>query len=114
MWEGLLIQGLKSLGGMVVGHFVRKGLKKVLKKPNHKRKLIPDIYGIDLLKVILKEHRIQSQEIIDIFGSEAKFNSILNDEQELTFSQIQKLSKLLLISPMAFYPQNNQFRPNYS
>lgn len=93
MWDEILIEVAKRLGLVALGYFTKEGLKRLCQRSNT-RKLIPDIYGVDLLRVILKEHHVQSQEIIDIFGSEARYDSILNGQQELTIGQIQKLSKL--------------------
>ncbi|NEN96662.1 MAG: hypothetical protein F6K50_14310 [Moorea sp. SIO3I7] len=105
MWDELLIEAGKRLGFMFFGYLVKEGLKRFFQhKRNNSGQLVHDIYGTDLLRVILKDHYLQSQEIIDIFGSEATCNLIVSGQQELTIGQIQKLSKRLLISPMAFYP----------
>ncbi|OLT58909.1 hypothetical protein [Moorena bouillonii] len=105
MWDELLIEAGKRLGFMFFGYLAKEGLKRVFQhKRNNSGQLIPDIYGTDLLRVILKDHYLHSQEIIDIFGSEATCNLLVSGQQELTIGQIQKLSKRLLISPMAFYP----------
>ncbi|AOW99403.1 hypothetical protein BJP34_07985 [Moorena producens PAL-8-15-08-1] len=105
MWNELLIEAVKRLGFMFLGYIAKEGLKRFFQhNRNNSGQLIPDIYGTDLLRVILKEHYLHSQEIIEIFGSEATCNLIVSGQQELTIGQIQKLSKRLLISPMAFYP----------
>ncbi|NEQ87303.1 MAG: hypothetical protein F6K26_46970 [Moorea sp. SIO2I5] len=105
MWNELLIEAGKRLGFMFFGYLAKEGMKRVFQhNRNNSGQLIPDIHGTDLLRVILKEHYLHYQDIIDIFGSEATCNLIVSGQQELTIGQIQKLSKRLLISPMAFYP----------
>ncbi|MFN6485723.1 MULTISPECIES: hypothetical protein [unclassified Nostoc] len=106
MLDDFLIEAAKLLGFKVLLFLVKEGLK-LFSQRNNTRNLIPDIYGVDLLRVILKERYVQSQQIIDIFGTEEKLNSILSGQQELTIGQIQNLSKRFLISPMAFYPLGN-------
>ena len=116
MWDEIIdigIETLKRCGPMVGGYFLRRivsnRLKIFWKKFTNKPTTIPDIYGIELLQVILEENYIQSQKIQDIFGSQEECNSILKGQKELTFLQIQQLSNFLMISPSAFFPDKSLF-----
>ena len=65
---------------------------------------IPDIYGLELLKFILKERNLQKQDLLSIFESKSTLDDILDGLQELTPIYIQKLANFLNISPDLFFP----------
>ena len=65
---------------------------------------IPDIYGLELLKFILKERNLQKQDLLSIFESKSTLDDILDGQQELTPIYIQKLANFLNISPDLFFP----------
>lgn len=65
---------------------------------------IPDIYGLELLKFILKERNLQKQDLLSIFESKSTLDDILDGQQDLTTVYIQKLANFLNISPDLFFP----------
>jgi antitoxin component HigA of HigAB toxin-antitoxin module len=66
---------------------------------------IPDIYGVELLKVLIDENDLRRRDLANIFGTPSKCHAILRGEQQLTFEHLQKLSEYFMISPLAFFPQ---------
>lgn len=69
------------------------------------QKLIPDIYGIELLKVILEERSLQKQDLLSIFENQSTLDSIFDGQQELTNIHIQKLADFFKIPPALFFPK---------
>jgi len=65
---------------------------------------IPDIYGLELLKFILEEKKLQKQDLLSIFESKSTLDDILDGQQELTPVYIKKLANFLNISPDLFFP----------
>ncbi len=65
---------------------------------------IPDIYGLELLKFILEEKKLQKQDLLSIFESKSTLDDILDGQQDLTPIYIQKLANFLNISPDLFFP----------
>jgi len=65
---------------------------------------IPDIYGLELLKFILEEKKLQKQDLLSIFESKSTLDDILDGQQDLTPVYIQKLANFLNISPDLFFP----------
>ena len=65
---------------------------------------IPDIYGLELLKFILEEKKLQKQDLLSIFESKSTLDDIFDGLQELTPIYIQKLANFLNISPDLFFP----------
>ena len=69
------------------------------------QKLIPDIYGIELLKTILEERSLQKQDLLFIFQNQSTLDDIFNEQQELTDIHIQKLADFFNIPPALFFPK---------
>ena len=69
------------------------------------QELIPDIYGIELLKTILEERSLQKQDLLPIFENQSTLDDIFNRQQELTAVHIQKLADFFNISPALFFPK---------
>jgi HTH-type transcriptional regulator/antitoxin HigA len=65
---------------------------------------IPDIYGLELLKFILEEKKLQKHDLLSIFESKSTLDDILDGQQDLTPIYIQKLANFLNISPDLFFP----------
>ena len=70
-----------------------------------KQELIPDIYGIELLKTIIEERSLQKQDLLFIFENQSTLDDIFNRQQELTAVHIQKLADFFNISPALFFPK---------
>ena len=69
------------------------------------QKLIPNIYGIELLKVILEERSLQKQDLLFIFENQSTLDDIFNRQQELTAIHIQKLADFFKIPLALFFPK---------
>ncbi|HEY9706049.1 MAG TPA: helix-turn-helix domain-containing protein [Allocoleopsis sp.] len=66
---------------------------------------IPDIYGVELLKVLMEERGLTETDLIFILGSESTVFDIINQEQKLSLEEIEKLAVYFHISPAAFLPK---------
>ena len=69
------------------------------------QKLIPDIYGIELLKTILEERSLQKQDLLFIFENQSTLDDIFDGQRELTDIHIQKLADFFKIPPALFFPR---------
>ena len=65
---------------------------------------IPDIYGVDLLKVLMEERGLRQKDLVPIFKTESIVSDILKGRRELTKRHIEELAELFHISPAAFFP----------
>lgn len=65
---------------------------------------IPDIYGIELLKVLMAEHSLRQKDLVPIFKTESIVSDILKSRRKLTTRHIQELAELFHLSPAAFFP----------
>jgi HTH-type transcriptional regulator / antitoxin HigA len=68
---------------------------------------IPDIYGVELLHVLIEEWGLKQKELVPIFKTESIASAILNGHRQLTVEHIEKLSEFFCILPAAFFPQSN-------
>ncbi len=64
---------------------------------------IPDIYGVDLLKVLIEEFNLQEKDLVTIFKNQSIVSEILNGQRQLTVEDIQKLVARFHISPIVFF-----------
>jgi HTH-type transcriptional regulator / antitoxin HigA len=64
--------------------------------------LIPDLSGIELLKVLMDELDIEAKSLISIFGTESILTDVLNGDCPLTIEHIECLSSRFNISPSIF------------
>ena len=69
------------------------------------QKIIPDIYGIELLKFLLELKNLQKQDLLPIFENQLTLDNIFDGQQELTAVHIQKLADFFNISPALFFPK---------
>jgi HTH-type transcriptional regulator / antitoxin HigA len=65
---------------------------------------IPDIYGVELLNVLIEEWGLKQKELIPIFKTESIVSAILNGHRQLTVEHIQKLAEFFHVSPAVFFP----------
>lgn len=68
--------------------------------------LIPDIYGVDLLKVLMEEHNLKQKDLVFIFKTESIVSDILKGKRQLTNRHIQELAEFFHVSPAVFFPVN--------
>ena len=65
---------------------------------------IPDIYGIELLKVLIKERQLRQKDLVPILKTESIVSDILNGKRQLTVRHIQELAQFFNLSPAVFFP----------
>lgn len=65
---------------------------------------IPDIYGVELLKVLMSERGLLQKDLVPIFKTESIASAILNKQRQLTTRHIRELAEFFHISPAAFFP----------
>ena len=65
---------------------------------------IPDIYGIELLKVLIQERQLRQKDLVPIFKTESIISDILNKKRQLTVRHIQELAQFFNLSPAVFFP----------
>ncbi len=68
--------------------------------------LIPDIYGIELLKVFIEELNLKQKDLLPIFKTESIVSDVLKGKRKLTVEHIQKLGDFFKVSPAVFFPVN--------
>ncbi len=66
---------------------------------------IGDIYGVELLKVLITERQLRQKDLIPIFKTESIVSDILNGKRQLTLRHIQELAQFFNLSPGVFLPQ---------
>lgn len=66
--------------------------------------LIPDIYGVELLKVLIEEHNLKQKDLVPIFKTESIVSDILKGKRQLTNRHIQELAEFFHLSPAVFFP----------
>ncbi|MBE9242945.1 helix-turn-helix domain-containing protein [Synechocystis salina] len=66
--------------------------------------LMPDIYGVELLKVLIEERGLKQKELVPIFKTESIVSDILRGNRQLTTRHIQELSAYFHLSPAVFFP----------
>lgn len=66
---------------------------------------IPDIYGVELLKVLLTERQLRQKDLVPVFKTESIVSDILNGKRQLTVRHIQELAHFFNLSPAVFLPE---------
>ncbi|GAA6615838.1 type II toxin-antitoxin system HigA family antitoxin [Scytonema sp. NUACC26] len=75
-----------------------------------KQDLVPDIYGVELLKVLIEETNLKQKDLVSIFKTESIVSDILKGKRKLTVEHIQKLGEFFKVSPAVFFPNNPSTR----
>lgn len=65
---------------------------------------VPDIYGVDLLKVLIEENELLQKDLVPIFKTESIISAVLKKRRKLTTRHIEELAEFFKISPAAFFP----------
>ena len=65
---------------------------------------IPDIYGVELLKVLIQERELRQKDLVPIFKTESIVSDVLNGKRQLTVRHIQELAHFFQLSPAVFFP----------
>lgn len=71
-----------------------------------KQDIVPDIFGVELLKVLIAELNLKQKDLIDIFKTESIVSDVLKSKRKLTVEHIQKLADFFHVSPSVFFPVN--------
>lgn len=64
--------------------------------------LIPDLSGVELLKVLMDEMEIKAKDLINIFESESILTDVVNGDRPLTIEHIEQLADHFKVSPSIF------------
>ena len=64
---------------------------------------IPDIYGVDLLKVLIEEFDLRQKDLTPIFKTDSIVSDVINRKRNLTVEHIQGLSEFFQVSPSVFF-----------
>jgi len=67
---------------------------------------IPDIYGVELLQVLLQERNLKQKDLVPIFRTESIVSDVLNGKRQLTKRHIQELSEFFNLSSAVFFPKH--------
>ncbi|MEH1851581.1 MAG: transcriptional regulator [Nostoc sp.] len=71
-----------------------------------KQDLVPDIYGVELLKVLIAELNLKQKDLVPIFKTESIVSDVLKGKRKLTVEHIQKLAEFFNLSAAVFFPEN--------
>lgn len=70
-----------------------------------KNEPIPDIYGVELLKVLLSERQLRQKDLVPVFKTESIVSDILNEKRQLTLRHVRELARFFNLSPAVFLPE---------
>jgi HTH-type transcriptional regulator / antitoxin HigA len=65
---------------------------------------IPDISGVELLKVLIADRGLKQKDLVPIFKTESIVSAVLSGQRNLTVEHIEKLAAFFHISPAVFFP----------
>lgn len=65
---------------------------------------LPDISGIELLKVLMEEHGLRQKDLVPIFKTESIVSAVLHGQRKLTVEHIEKLATFFKVSTAVFFP----------
>ena len=71
---------------------------------------IPDIYGVELLQVLITERGLRQKDLIPIFKTESIVSDILKGKRQLTVRHIKELGKFFNLDSGVFLPQAKNFQ----
>ncbi len=71
---------------------------------------IPDIYGVELLKVLIAERQLRQKDLVPVFKTESIVSDILNGKRQLTVRHIQELAQFFNLSPAVFLPEEQSVK----
>lgn len=79
-------------------------LGTLVHKYEDSQELIPDIYGVELLRASLSEFDLKQKDLVPIFKTESIVSEILSEKRQLTMRHIQELAAFFNVSPAVFFP----------
>ncbi len=68
---------------------------------------VPDLSGVELLKVLIAERDLLQKDLVPIFKTESIVSDILNGKRKLTVRHIQELAKFFKLPQAVFLPLEN-------
>jgi HTH-type transcriptional regulator / antitoxin HigA len=71
---------------------------------------VPDIYGVELLKILITERQLRQKDLIPIFKTESIVSDIFKGKRQLTVRHIQELAQFFNLSPAVFLPQESSLK----
>jgi HTH-type transcriptional regulator/antitoxin HigA len=63
---------------------------------------LPELRGVDLIRVCLAERNLRQKDLVPIFKTESIVSAVLNGRRKLTVEHIRKLSKFFKLPPELF------------
>lgn len=78
----------------------------LIEEYEEKQSLVPDIYGIELLKTLMVESNLKQKDLTPIFKTESIVSDVLKGKRKFTVEHIQKSAELFHVSPAVFLPNN--------
>ncbi len=84
-----------------------KVLATLIEDYEAKHEHIPTLMGVELLKALLEESNLQSQDLLPIFKDESRILDILNGKSQLTANEIENLAASFKIFPRYFIHSNS-------
>lgn len=68
---------------------------------------MPDIYGQQLLSVLMDEHDLRRRDLSDVFKSDTECFAVLSGQLPLTIDHIEMLANRFNVSPLVFFPEQS-------
>jgi HTH-type transcriptional regulator / antitoxin HigA len=65
-----------------------------------------DIYGVELLKVLIEEQELKQKDLVPVFRTESIISDVLHGRRQLTTRHIQELAEFFNVSPAVFFPHS--------
>ncbi len=78
----------------------------LIEEYEEKEDLVPDIYGIELIKALMVELGLKQKDLIPIFKTESIVSDVLKGKRKMTTEHIQRSAELFHLSPALFFPNN--------
>lgn len=75
-----------------------------------KEEPFPDIYGVELLKVLIAERDLRQKDLVVVFKTESIVSDILSGKRQLTLRHIQELAQFFNLAPAIFLPKKGSLK----
>lgn len=69
--------------------------------------VIPDLHGLELLKVLINEFGLKQKDLVPIFKTESIVSAILSGQRKFTVEHIEKLADFFHVSPAVFFARSS-------
>ncbi len=64
---------------------------------------IPDIYGVELLKVLMGDRHLKQKDRVPVFKTESIVSEVLAGKRQRTREHIEMLAAFFCVSPAVFF-----------